>query len=231
MDNIDYLSFTSDQEFRSIREIQYTNGLLPVQWVVLRYLTRANKHSLTPSLVANFLGTTKGTVSQTLYYLEKKGYICRTANAKDKRVVSRLTTDMLKIVKSGDVVNVHSMDRLARNTQNLLQIVEEITGKGAEIKFHKEGMVFNNDENNPFSQLMLTMIGAFSEFERNIMLERQREGIAIAKSKGKYKGRKTILSDEQLAEMKSDFNSGTMKKTEIAKKYNLTRARIYQLCA
>ena len=138
---------------------------------------------------------------------------------------------MLKIVKSGDVVNVHSMDRLARNTQNLLEIVEEITGKGAEIKFHKEGMVFNNDENNPFSQLMLTMIGAFSEFERNIMLERQREGIAIAKSKGKYKGRKTVLSDEQLAEMKIDFNSGTMKKTEIAKKYNLTRARIYQLCA
>jgi len=137
---------------------------------------------------------------------------------------------MLKIIKVGDVVNVHSMDRLARNTQDLLKLVDDITKKGATIHFHKENMSFNNDSSNPMNKLMLTMLGAFAEFERNIMLERQREGIAIAKSKGKYKGRKSTLSEEQLKEMKIDFNSG-MKKTEIAKKYSLTRARIYQLCA
>jgi DNA invertase Pin-like site-specific DNA recombinase len=137
---------------------------------------------------------------------------------------------MLKIIKSGDVVNVHSMDRLARNTQDLLKLVDFITSKGATITFHKENMTFNSDASNPMNKLMLTMLGAFAEFERNIMLERQREGIAIAKANGKYKGRKSSITEEQLQEMKLDFESD-MKKTEIAKKYNLTRARIYQLCS
>jgi len=134
---------------------------------------------------------------------------------------------LLKIVRSGDTVNVHSMDRLARNTQNMLAIVKDITSRGASLVFHTESLNFNSDD-DALSQLMLTMLSAFSEFERNMILSRQREGIAIAKTKGKYKGRKSKLTTEQLDEMKVDFSSG-MKKTEIAKKFDITRSYVYQL--
>ena len=135
---------------------------------------------------------------------------------------------MLKIIKKDDLVNVHDLSRLARNTQDLLSIVKEITDKGACIRFHQEELLFSGDSSNKMNQLMLTMLAAFSEFERSIMLERQREGIAIAKAKGKYKGRKSSLSDEDLESMAVDFNKG-MKKTEIAEKYGVTRSYIYQL--
>ena len=135
---------------------------------------------------------------------------------------------MLKILKSGDLVNVHSLDRLARNTQDLLKIVDEIIKKGASVKFHKENLVFDGNDKNPMNELMLTMLGAFAQFERSIMLERQREGIAIAKANGKYKGRKSSLTNEQRQGMKVDFNNG-MKKTEIAEKYGVTRSYVYQL--
>ena len=75
---------------------------------------------------------------------------------------------------------------------------------------------------------MLTILAGFSQFERNIILERQREGIAIAKAKGVYKGRRSKLTEEQLKGMKVDFNAG-LAKTEIAKKYDVTRAYVYQL--
>jgi len=135
---------------------------------------------------------------------------------------------MLKIIKEGDLVNVYELSRLARNTQDLLEIVKEITGKGASVTFHKENLPFTGDDSNPMNKLMLTMLGAFSEFERSIMLERQREGIAIAKAKGKYKGRKSNLTDEQVEYMSKDFADG-MKKTEIAEKYGVTRSYVYQL--
>jgi DNA invertase Pin-like site-specific DNA recombinase len=88
--------------------------------------------------------------------------------------------------------------------------------------------MFDGNDKNPMNELMLTMLGAFAQFERSIMLERQREGIAIAKAKGKYKGRKSSLTNEQMQEMKVDFNNG-MKKTEIAEKYGVTRSYVYQL--
>jgi len=135
---------------------------------------------------------------------------------------------LLQLIKEGDLVNVHSMDRLARNAQDLLLIVGEITDKGASVKFHKENMSFDGNSDNPINKLMLTMLGGFSEFERNIMLERQREGISIAKAKGKYKGRQSSMSEEQLQELKNDFNSG-MPKTKIAEKYCVSRSWVYKL--
>ncbi len=135
---------------------------------------------------------------------------------------------MLKILKAGDLVNVHSLDRLARNTQDLLKIVDKIINKGASVKFFKENLLFDGNAKNPMNELMLTMLGAFAQFERSIMLERQREGIAIAKAKGKYKGRQSSLTNQQLDEMVVDFNNG-MKKTAISKKYNVTRSYVYQL--
>jgi len=134
---------------------------------------------------------------------------------------------MLKILKKGDRVNVHELSRLGRNTQDLLSIVDEIINKECSIKFHKEDLLFG-DKKNICNDLMLTILSAVSQMERDLMLERQREGIEIAKLKGKYKGRKPTLSDEQLDLMKLDFESG-MKKTEIAEKYGVTRSYVYQL--
>lgn len=136
---------------------------------------------------------------------------------------------MLKIVKPGDLINVHELSRLARNTQDLLTIVDDVVKKGARIKFHKENLTFDGTkQNDGIQKLMLTMLAAFSTFERDIMLARQREGIAIAKEKGKYKGRKARISQEQIEEMKKAFPE-SKNKSELARQYGITRSYLYQL--
>ena len=122
------------------------------------------------------------------------------------------------------------MDRLARNVQDLLKLIDIIINKGAVIKFHKEKLTFEaNKKTDAFQKLMLTLLGAVSEFEREIILERQREGIAIAKSKGKYKGGQKKLSEEQIKEIKALVKEKRLPVTEIAKKYVVTRQTIYNL--
>ena len=106
--------------------------------------------------------------------------------------------------------------------------VETIKEIGATIVFHKENLTFDGSKSDLYSDLMLTILSGFAQFERNIILERQREGIAIAKAKGKYLGRAKKLTNEQLTELKQDFESG-MAKTKIADKYNVTRSYVYQL--
>ncbi len=135
---------------------------------------------------------------------------------------------MMDNLRAGDLVNVHSLDRVGRNTADILELVKQIKSKGCSIKFHKEGLVFDGTKSDLYSDLMLTILAAFSQFERNIILERQREGIAIAKAKGKYKGRKPKLTSGQLEAMKSDFEAG-IPKTKIAEKYGVTRSYVYQL--
>jgi DNA invertase Pin-like site-specific DNA recombinase len=135
---------------------------------------------------------------------------------------------MMSNLRTGDIINVHSLDRVGRNTKDILEIVKTVKDKGCLIHFHKENLKFDGSKSDLYSDLMLTILAGFSEFERNIILERQREGIAIAKAKGVYKGRKKKLTDEQLEEMKIDFNAGVAK-TEIAEKYGVTRAYVYQL--
>jgi DNA invertase Pin-like site-specific DNA recombinase len=135
---------------------------------------------------------------------------------------------MMSNLRSGDVVNVHSLDRVGRNTKDILNLVEQVKEIGATIKFHKENLTFDGTSSNLYSDLMLTILSGFATYERNIILERQREGIAIAKAKGRYKGAKRKLTDEQLNELKIDFNAG-IPKTEIAKKYGITRSYVYQL--
>ena len=136
--------------------------------------------------------------------------------------------DMMAQLRAGDLVNVHSLDRAGRNTADILKIVEQIKEKGCSIKFHKENLLFDGTKSDLYSDLMLTILAAFSSFERNIILERQREGIALAKEKGKFKGRKPKINDEQVELMKADFDSG-MAKTKIAEKYGVTRSYVYQL--
>ena len=97
---------------------------------------------------------------------------------------------MLDYVREGDVIHVHDISRLARNLEDLLNLVKQINGMGVSIKFHKENLTFTG-ETNPMQGLMLSMLGAVYQFERSMIRERQLEGIQLAKAQGKYKGRPT----------------------------------------
>lgn len=112
---------------------------------------------------------------------------------------------MLEHVREGDTVVVHSMDRLARNTKDLLEIVESLKAKGVSIRFIKENLAFTAGTDNSMNNLLLTMLGAVAQFERELMLERQREGIEVAKQKGLYKGRSASINREAIM---GDINSG-----------------------
>lgn len=107
---------------------------------------------------------------------------------------------MLEGLRKGDTIHVHSIDRLARNLQDLQELVKEINGKGATLRFHKEQLTFAPDESSAMSKLLLQVMGAFAEFERSIIRERQAEGIAKAKERGVYQGRKPTYSQDQIME-------------------------------
>lgn len=127
---------------------------------------------------------------------------------------------MLDYVRDGDTVYIHDFSRLARNTKDLLEIVELLESKGVSLVSNKE----NVDTSTPSGKLMLTMIGAIAEFERANLLERQREGIAIAKTKGVYKGRKAIeIEDDKFNEEYNRYMSREINKTELAKRLNVSR--------
>ena len=134
---------------------------------------------------------------------------------------------MLLNIRSGDILNIHEMSRLARNTRDLLNLVEEITAKGATIIFHKENLTFKGDgKQDPYQKMMMTMLGAVAELERNLILERQREGIALAKLHGKYKGGQPKLTVQQVEEIKALVNNRTPI-TQIAKQYGVSRRTVY----
>lgn len=110
-----------------------------------------------------------------------------------KNVNDRLKLqEMLEFIREGDIVVVESISRLARNTKDLLEIVEKLKNKGVVFISKKE----NIDTDTPSGQFMLTIFGAVAQLERDYILQRQREGIAIAKQEGKYKGRKPIEIDQ-----------------------------------
>ena len=136
---------------------------------------------------------------------------------------------MLKWIRKGDVVEVHSIDRLARNINDLLQIVKIITEeRHAEIYFIKENLRFTDDTNNPFNKLTLQIIGSIAEFERNMIKMRQKEGIAIAKNKGVYsKERCKKLSLSKIEELKKDI-ADKVKVSHICKKYGITKPTFYR---
>ena len=134
--------------------------------------------------------------------------------------------NLLDYARDDDIVYIHSMDRLARNLEDLRNIVTELTSNNVIVEFVKEGLTFTN-KNNPMSVLLLSVMGAFAEFERSLIRERQLEGIAIAKLKGAYKGRRPSLSDEQVLELKQKVENGE-KKTAIAKEFGISRETLYQ---
>lgn len=131
----------------------------------------------------------------------------------------------LEYLREGDVLVVHSMDRLARNLDDLRKIVLGLTGRGVAVEFEKERLTFTG-EDGAMSNLLLSVMGAFAEFERSLIKERQREGIALAKRKGVYKGRKPSLTGERVAELRRRVQAGE-KKTALAHEFGISRETLY----
>ncbi|WP_432212540.1 recombinase family protein [Pseudomonas aeruginosa] len=133
---------------------------------------------------------------------------------------------LLAFVREGDTVVVHSMDRLARNLDDLRRLVQGLTQRGVRIEFLKEHLTFTG-EDSPMANLMLSVMGAFAEFERALIRERQREGIALAKQRGAYRGRKKSLSSERIAELRQRVEAGEQK-TKLAREFGISRETLYQ---
>lgn len=154
--------------------------------------------------------------------------------------VSRLFTDkasgkdtrrpeldaLLAFVREGDTVVVHSMDRLARNLDDLRRLVQKLTGRSICIEFVKEGLLFTG-EDSPMANLMLSVMGAFAEFERALIRERQREGIALARQRGAYRGRQKALSPEQATDLCTRAAAGEQK-AQLAREFGISRETLYQ---
>lgn len=136
--------------------------------------------------------------------------------------------ELLRTAYKGDIVKVHSIDRIARNLQDLESIIRQIIQQGAEVHFIKENLIFNGKEDG-YSTLMLQMLGAVSQFERTMIRTRQQEGIEIRKAAGGYKGigRKREVTDEQIAEIKRRAAAGD-KKTVIAADLKISRESVYK---
>jgi len=133
---------------------------------------------------------------------------------------------LLAYAREGDTIVVHSMDRLARNVDDLRRIVLEQTRRGIRVQFIKENLLFTGDD-SPMANLMLTVLGAVGQFERELIRERQREGIALAKQRGAYRGRKRALSPERIAELRARADAGE-KKARLAREFGISRETLYQ---
>lgn len=151
---------------------------------------------------------------------------CFTDRVSGKDTKRPELTALLAFVREGDTLVVHSMDRLARNLDDLRRIVQTLTAKGVRIEFVKEGLTFTG-EDLPMATLMPSVMGAFAEFERTLLRERQREGISLARQRGAYRGRKKALSDEQVADMKRRITAGESKSL-VARDLGISRETVYQ---
>ena len=132
---------------------------------------------------------------------------------------------MLDYVREGDTVYIHDFSRLARSTKNLLEIVEHLQNKGVHLVSNKE----NLDTGTPTGKLMLTMIAAINEFERQNLLDRQREGIAIAKRDGVYKGRKKVAVPDNFSVLYDRYTRREMNKGQLAETLNVTRPTLERM--
>lgn len=134
----------------------------------------------------------------------------------------------LNHLREGDTLHVHSIDRLARNLFDLQKLITDLTARGVSVKFHKENMVFSG-ETSPMQELMLQMLGSFAQFERALIKERQKEGIAAAKAKGTVKfGAPKKLSQEQIQMIQTRMSQGA-NKSELAKEFKISRPTLYKL--
>lgn len=134
---------------------------------------------------------------------------------------------MLDNLRPGDEITCHSLDRLARNTFDLLALVKEIIEKGCSVVFVKENLRFEPGENNPISNLTLQILAAIAQFERELIKARQAEGIAIAKEKKKFKGSTEKLSKDAAKELKEMVSTKKISIKDAMKRYDISRASVY----
>ena len=172
-----------------------------------------------------------------LGYIRVSSQDQNTARQLDGVTVDRLFTDklsgkstdrpalqeLLRTVSKGDTVLVHSLDRLARNAEDLLRIVRELNEKGVSVEFVTQNLRFCGGA-DPMGKLMLTLLGAFAEFERSMIRSRQSEGIAVAKTKGVYA---KALTAEEAKELKRRAALPGVDKKALAKRYGISRATLY----
>lgn len=148
-----------------------------------------------------------------------------TDRASGKDTARPKLDELIAFVRDGDTVIVHSMDRLARNLDDLRRLVRTLTSKGVRVEFVKESLTFTG-EDSPMATLLLSVMGAFAEFERALILERQREGIAVAKQRGVYTGRKPALTAEQAQQLRERVAAGE-RKSALAKEFGISRETVY----
>ena len=135
---------------------------------------------------------------------------------------------MLAFVREGDSLYVHSLDRLARNLADLLNLVQDLTGRGVSVHFIGEKLDFDAGKDaSPTSKLMLSMIGAFAEFERSMIRRRQSEGIALAKERGVYRGRQRSVTDEQIEMVRAQIAQGVPLSVAV-RRVGISRATAYK---
>lgn len=138
---------------------------------------------------------------------------------------------MMQFLREGDELVVLSLDRLARNLRDLLDTVETLGKRGVSVRFLKENLLFDARSNaDPTSKLMLSMVGAFAEFERSMIRSRQAEGIALAKARGAYKGRPRSVTDEQISRLKAAL-AQEVPLTKATRKVGISRTTAYRYLA
>lgn len=133
--------------------------------------------------------------------------------------------EMIEWAREGDIVVVHSLDRLARDLRDLQSIVETLNEKGVSVEFQEERLHFDPGADDPMSRLQLQLMGAFAEFERRMIKKRQAEGIARAKDRGAYKGRRPTIDAGQVR----DLHREGVGASEIAKRLSIGRASVYRV--
>ncbi|NHM21141.1 recombinase family protein [Tritonibacter mobilis] len=149
----------------------------------------------------------------------------------EEKVSGKSSTDrpalnaMIEFAREGDEVLVHSIDRLARDLRDLQQIIQELNEKQVTVRFLSERLTFSSDQDDAFARLQLQMMGAFAEFERNIIRKRQAEGIAKAKSRGVYTGRQASIDANAIKQRAAEGQGATA----IAKELGISRASVYRI--
>ena len=134
--------------------------------------------------------------------------------------------EMLEFVREGDTIYIHDFSRLARSTKDLLEIIELLNSKGVNLISNKESL----DSSTPTGKLMITMIAAINEFERMNLLERQKEGIEIAKREGKFKGGQVKkIDDKEFEKAYNDYKERKINKSQFAKVLNISRPTLDKL--
>ncbi len=153
-----------------------------------------------------------------------KSYTDKISGKNTKRPQLELCIDF---VREDDVLHVHSIDRLARNLEDLQKLVKMLNQKEVTVVFHKEQLTFAPNSSSPLAQLQLQLMGAFAQFERALIRERQIEGIAAAKAAGKHLGRRASLSAKQVQEIKTKISAGSLKK-DVAAEYGVSRQTLHK---